>query len=159
MVADDLSVRIFLALQQAIDSSHRFEAAVAHHAEMHRTDIAALTQLMRAHSFDEPMSPSDLAHQLRLSPPATTALLDRLEGTGHLVRERHPDDRRRIVLRLTSRGERRLGRPLDVLFASIDAAMDNHSGDAKTATATVLEDVAAAVSAAADKIEDADTER
>ena len=48
---------------------------------------------------------SDLARDLQLTSSASTALVDRLERQGVAERTRHPHDRRRIIVRLTERGE------------------------------------------------------
>jgi DNA-binding MarR family transcriptional regulator len=52
----------------------------------------------------ETMTPSELARWM--SAPATTvsSYLKRLEARGHLSRERHPDDGRSFVVRLTPAG-------------------------------------------------------
>jgi DNA-binding MarR family transcriptional regulator len=47
---------------------------------------------------------SAVAEHLGMSPPAASALVDRLVRAGHLERAIHPDERRRIQLRLTRRG-------------------------------------------------------
>jgi len=47
---------------------------------------------------------SALADHLGMSPPAASALVDRLVRAGQLERANHPDERRRIQLRLTRRG-------------------------------------------------------
>jgi DNA-binding MarR family transcriptional regulator len=66
--------------------------------EMGTPELTALTYL----AMDETLGPSELARRLHITTGATTALLDRMAGHGHLVRESHPSDRRRTVLRLTS---------------------------------------------------------
>jgi DNA-binding MarR family transcriptional regulator len=48
---------------------------------------------------------SALARDLSLTSSAATSLVDRLEGHGVAERTRHPSDRRRMLIRLTSRGE------------------------------------------------------
>lgn len=65
---------------------------------LHRTDMNALVVIMDAERRGEPMSPSQLSAALGLSASATTSLLDRLERTGHLYRDRSASDRRRITL-------------------------------------------------------------
>jgi DNA-binding MarR family transcriptional regulator len=52
----------------------------------------------------------DLAANERISPPALTKHVDRLERDGLVVRTRHPDDGRRIGLALTEEGQRVLRR-------------------------------------------------
>jgi DNA-binding MarR family transcriptional regulator len=52
----------------------------------------------------------DLAANERISPPALTKHVDRLERDGLVVRTQHPDDGRRIGLALTDEGQRVLRR-------------------------------------------------
>ncbi|MGJ9412948.1 MarR family winged helix-turn-helix transcriptional regulator [Aeromicrobium sp. CF4.19] len=68
---------------------------------VHRTHLHALAHLMEAERTGRAMSPGELADALRLSAPATTALVDRLVDAGHAERSRHPVDRRRTVLLVT----------------------------------------------------------
>ena len=48
---------------------------------------------------------SVLARDLGLTSSASTALVDRLERQGVAERVKHPKDRRRLIIRLTSRGQ------------------------------------------------------
>jgi DNA-binding MarR family transcriptional regulator len=52
----------------------------------------------------------DLATHERISAPALTKHVDRLERDGLVVRTPHPDDRRRVGLALTEEGQRVLRR-------------------------------------------------
>ena len=52
----------------------------------------------------------DLAANERISPPALTKHVDRLERDGLVVRTQHPNDGRRIGLALTDEGQRVLRR-------------------------------------------------
>lgn len=58
------------------------------------TDYAAMAILMR-----NPMGPTELARDLHVTSAAATAVVDRLVRAGHAVREPHPDDRRRMIIR------------------------------------------------------------
>lgn len=58
------------------------------------TDYAAMAILMR-----EPMGPTELARALHITSAAATAVVDRLVRAGHAVREPHPEDRRRMIIR------------------------------------------------------------
>lgn len=53
--------------------------------------------------YDE-LSPGELAEILHVHPSSLTGMLRRLERSGFIRRRRHPDDGRRAVLTLTSRG-------------------------------------------------------
>lgn len=84
----------------------RFVARFGSGRGLHRTDLQALAVLMQADEGGAPLSPGALGAALRLSSPATTALLDRLEASGHVARERSATDRRRIDLRVSPQAHR-----------------------------------------------------
>ncbi|MBH1935811.1 winged helix-turn-helix transcriptional regulator [Streptomyces sp. AV19] len=55
------------------------------------------------------LSQQDLSRLLNLDPTTMVALVDELEGNGHVERRRNPADRRRYILRLTDEGRAVLG--------------------------------------------------
>lgn len=57
-----------------------------------------------------PVSIADLAQQLLLKHNSAVGLADRLVAQGLMVRERIPENRRKVQLRLTPKGEQLLGR-------------------------------------------------
>lgn len=77
----------------------------AHHARvdlhMHRSDLTALGLLSQASTEGHLMTAGELSDSLGLTPSATTALIDRLQGVGHVRRERDPADGRKVVLSMT----------------------------------------------------------
>jgi DNA-binding MarR family transcriptional regulator len=54
------------------------------------------------------LGPSELARRLQLSTGAVTALVDRLEASGHVTRAAHPSDRRRVVVTDTAKASEAL---------------------------------------------------
>jgi len=58
---------------------------------------------------DAPPSQRDLSDQLGIDPSDLVGLIDVLEQAGFLTRERHPHDRRRHALRVTTDGAAALG--------------------------------------------------
>jgi DNA-binding MarR family transcriptional regulator len=80
------------------------------HLEMsERLGLSSGELLALAHlSVDGPLGPSELARRLRMTSGAMTALLDRLAERDFVVREPHPTDRRRVVVRLTKSGRDRI---------------------------------------------------
>lgn len=58
------------------------------------TDLAAMELLLPT----GPLSPSDLARRLNVSTAAATQIVDRLAGLGHVDRQPHAEDRRRVVV-------------------------------------------------------------
>ena len=54
---------------------------------------------------DGSIGPSELARRLQMTSGAMTALVDRLEESGHVVRERPPADRRRVLVKRTKKAD------------------------------------------------------
>jgi DNA-binding MarR family transcriptional regulator len=65
---------------------------------LHPTDANALIEIATHEQAGQPLTAARLAEHLRLSPAATTALLHRLERTGHVARTRDYSDRRVVTL-------------------------------------------------------------
>ena len=100
-----------------------------------------------------PQRAGRLAERAAVTPPAVSAALDALEDRGLVARERDPQDRRAVALRLTGEGaaalqasERSMARMLDQLVAAPDraslmaellaigAAMEEHFSEPRTPT-------------------------
>jgi DNA-binding MarR family transcriptional regulator len=62
-------------------------------------DFRALLHIMVAETGGQPMTSGDLSHRMGLSGSAITYLVDRLIDSGHIRRDSHPEDRRKVVLR------------------------------------------------------------
>ena len=76
-------------------------AAFARGHGLHDTDVRALIHLLDADRAGLPATAGWLGAQLGLTSPSTTALIDRLERAGHVVRARSPADRRKVELRVS----------------------------------------------------------
>ncbi len=74
-------------------------AAMARRMGLGLTDLHALEHLSRGE-----LTPKELGERLFVSPGAITALVDRLEGVGHVERVANPKDRRSTLLRTTRSG-------------------------------------------------------
>jgi DNA-binding MarR family transcriptional regulator len=97
--ADERRRRILDLLQRFADALDVLEHDWSQTAELHRSDLAALNHLARA---GEPMPMGELGGRLSLSAGAITALVDRLETRGHVVRGTDPRDRRRVTVTVSS---------------------------------------------------------
>lgn len=86
------------------------------------TEMMTLSQLYTA----GPCTPTDLAEFLSITTASMTALLDRLEAGAHVVRCRHPTDRRRLLVELSPQARTTL------------AAMFAYTGEATAAAAGSL---------------------
>ena len=98
---------VHLLRSVAVDLDLQAAAFATGHG-LHPTDLRALIALLDAERAGESMTPGRLGTRLHLNSPATTAVADRLEALGLLVRERDPHDRRRVLLTV-SRQAKTLG--------------------------------------------------
>lgn len=109
-----------------VESDRYAERFGARHG-LHRTDVNALALILDAARRGDPMSPTALSRELRLSPSATTALIDRLEALGHVERTRPAGDRRRVALEVPEAAleeGRRMFVPLAGAFAAAWTGFD-----------------------------------
>ncbi|MFB7222833.1 MarR family transcriptional regulator [Streptomyces sp. NPDC056227] len=79
------------------------QAEFASRNGMHPTDVRALICLLDAERAGTDATAGWLGAQLGLNSAGTTAVIDRLEGLGHLTRTRDPRDRRRVLLAVDPR--------------------------------------------------------
>jgi len=142
---------VVLLLHSVSVESNRTAAVFGETHDLHRTDLDALAVVVGASMAGREMTPGLLATELRLSSPATTALVDRLARSGHLVRERSTTDRRKVVLRVQDRA-RDLAREFFTPMADgVGAVLDDMSEDD-------VEVVARFLTAAVDALRDASQE-
>jgi len=62
-------------------------------------DFRALLHVMVSERDGEPLTQSQLGRRIGVSGAAITYLVDRMVQSGHLTREQHPSDRRKVLLR------------------------------------------------------------
>ncbi|HEV7583913.1 MAG TPA: MarR family transcriptional regulator [Mycobacterium sp.] len=72
--------------------------------DVRATDFRALLHIMVAETSGRPMTSGDLSQRMGLSGAAITYLVDRLIESGHIWRDSHPGDRRKVILRLAEPG-------------------------------------------------------
>ncbi|UEL28327.1 MarR family winged helix-turn-helix transcriptional regulator [Pseudarthrobacter sp. L1SW] len=92
---------LVLLLQEFTLEANRYVDTAGGQKDMHRTDLNALAVIMRHTAKGNVVTPGLLRKELHLSSPATTALIDRLDHSGHVIRERHGSDRRQVQLKMT----------------------------------------------------------
>lgn len=103
---DPLAARdLVLLLQRFTQASDRYVESAGQLHSTHRTDMNALSAIMRFESTGTPPTPGELARELSLSSPATSALLDRLERHGYIERLRMDTDRRLVRIRMTDKAK------------------------------------------------------
>lgn len=97
---------------------------------LHSTDAVALLEVAAAEERGTPLSPARLSERILLSPSATTALLNRLEQAGHIIRSREHTDRRVITLRSSAYVQERADEFFRPLGVRLDSVMAGHPPEA-----------------------------
>ncbi|WP_426997268.1 MarR family winged helix-turn-helix transcriptional regulator [Pseudarthrobacter sp. N5] len=110
-------------LQEFTLEANRYVDSAGGRNDMHRTDLNALAVIMKYAARNQMVTPGVLRKELNLSSPATTALIDRLHNSGHVVREREGTDRRQVQLRMTPKAYRDGGAMFFPLARHMDEAM------------------------------------
>ncbi len=134
------------ALRLLVSKTQLYSDGVGQSLGLHRSDLMALNLMSQAATHGESMTPTDVAKQMRLSAAAVTALVDRLERVGHLVRQPDAKDRRRVRLDVSKQAEsvsREMFRPMNERFFD---AMSAYSDEELELVTRVLQDLTGAVS-------------
>jgi DNA-binding MarR family transcriptional regulator len=107
----ELIVEFIAAVRASQTASEMLDHAIAEYMDIDDTAFRCLDVLDQ----EGPMSAGELAERARLSPGATTAVIDRLERKGYASRTRDTEDRRRVLLHvapeLRARAEELYGTP------------------------------------------------
>ena len=128
------------SLQEIQELSRAFEAHLADRLTVNPTDLAAMEHLIRS----GPLGPTELARRLGITPPAVTAVVDRLEELGHATRVANPADRRAVVVTPAPASVQKAMSYLMPMIGDIDATLDGFDADQQATIAQYLERVVAA---------------
>jgi DNA-binding MarR family transcriptional regulator len=112
-----------------------FHSAVAESLGLHVTDLRGLRLLGR-----HPMSAGALADETGLTGAAVTALIDRLERAGYVVRERGSDDRRRVTVHAVPGKLREVNRLYEGQGARMAKLLAKYSSEEFSAIADFLQE-------------------
>ncbi|MFN8074036.1 MAG: MarR family winged helix-turn-helix transcriptional regulator [Kineosporiaceae bacterium] len=126
---DDVRGELQRLVRQLGVESQRVGHVFAQRHGLHPTDLEALVHVMDAELHGDPLTPGRLAARIGLSSGATTAVVDRLVAGDHVVRDRHPDDRRKVVLRHAAHGRDVAFRFFSPLGQVSEAVMDGFTDD------------------------------
>jgi DNA-binding MarR family transcriptional regulator len=116
-------------LRQFTVETDRYVDAAGEQDRLHRTDLHALGIMTGAARAGRTVTPGLLREELSLSSPATTALVDRLVGAGHVTRRRSDVDRRQVHLEMTERARSTGAALFAPLARHIDGVFDGYSED------------------------------
>ena len=124
---DDLRDRLRLLTTQ----QQQFERNLARRLAVDAAGLAAMEHLVS----EGPATPTELAHHLEISTAATTLVVDRLAAAGHVTREPHPNDGRKVIVRAAQRSaEAAYGHV--ALLLERTAELDDSMSPAERATVT-----------------------
>jgi len=126
---NDATEEAIRALRALILSGERYRQVLSDYVGLGVTDTQAVSYL----TVHGDRGQNELAADLGLSSSASTALVDRLEREGIAERYPHPNDRRRTLVRLTSRGHAVVDLSRGWLLAGFhDIPQDDHQMVAAT---------------------------
>ena len=92
---------LLFLLQKFTTEAERYSEVVRRRHGLARNDIHAINAVVEADRTGGITTPGGLRERLVLSSAAMTAVLDRLEASGHLRREHSAEDRRQVLLSAT----------------------------------------------------------
>lgn len=86
-------------------------------------DFRGLLHVMVAETAGEPLTAGELRRRMGLSGAGITYLVERMETSGHLLRDSDPADRRKVILRVAEHGMDVAGEFFAPLAAYTSAAL------------------------------------
>lgn len=125
----------------------RLMVAMARSLDVSVPELLALDYISAAQGA----GPTEVARRLQLTTGTMTALADRLEERGHVVRERHPADRRRVMLRTTPSADAEVGERVYPMVADIVALAESLGTRERQAVGRFLDEFVALIESHADK--------
>ncbi|MBD8207301.1 MarR family transcriptional regulator [Microbacterium sp. CFBP 8790] len=90
---------------------------------MGENELLVLRYLLRAKGQQRQVSPSELTRYLGVSTASTTAIVDRLEKSGHVTRTPHPTDRRSIFIVATAASDDEVRATLGTMHSRMMSAV------------------------------------
>ncbi len=124
--ADDIRARV----QQVAVRQQRFERHLAERLGVDRAGLDAMDHLITT----GPATPSELARRVEVSTAAMTLVLNRLESAGHVRRERHPSDGRKLIV---TAEQASADRAYEQVLPMIDGVEHLHDGKVEAERAVV----------------------
>src|SRR3954452_22635612 len=122
-LTDSLQSPSLQALREVVAAAGMVRRAAARRDGLGETEMLAMEHLMPG-----PLGPAEVARRLEVSTAASTGIVDRLVARGHVERQPHPADRRRVGVHVTESGREEvhsLLRPMFGALARLDAQFDD----------------------------------
>jgi len=119
---DAIEERILISLRRITRAIDLYSRQLSKKFKLTGPQLVCL-RYVKAHG---PLAPSELAKAVSLSQATITGIIDRLHAQGLVTRDRSQEDRRRVIVALTEKGEalvESLPSPLQERFATRLAAL------------------------------------
>lgn len=120
---------VMLLTQRLVAEADRVSAAFVASSRMHATDVNALIRVLVGQQQGESITAGRLGEELGLTSGAITAVVDRLERSGHLRRVRDQQDRRRVLLENSPAGQRLAEKYFAPIRQRSEGVMDTFTSD------------------------------
>lgn len=104
MTREDLERLIAGDVRALTAESDQIGHEFARRHDLSANDFRALLHVMVADAAGEPLTAGELSKLIGTSAAAVTYLVERMIASGHLRRETHPKDRRKVILRYDDHG-------------------------------------------------------
>lgn len=130
------------AVRKLLRAGQQMQGAMAHRLGLGSNDLAAMDELV---SSPQLLGPAELGNRLGIRSASATVLVDRLQQAGHLRREPHPSDRRRIALHPSESATSQVRATLMPLLSAIEDIDRNLSPDQSALVLAFLDDLTVAM--------------
>lgn len=124
-------------VQQLTLRQQRFERSIAKQLDLDAPGLEVLDHLISR----GPTTPTELAHRVEISTAAMTLVLNRLEDRGHVRRDRHPSDGRKLVVTASDAAATDAERLVAPLIGEVEAQIAAMSDEERTTVARFLDNL------------------
>ncbi|MFI6326390.1 MarR family winged helix-turn-helix transcriptional regulator [Nonomuraea sp. NPDC050556] len=142
------NVAIMESLQLIGLLTRQIEQQLAVVLGINSTDLSALEHLVT----DGPLTARELADRLQVSTAASTHIVDRLERAGHVARQPHATDRRKVLVVAAEASRERILTYIAPILAGADASISRLSATERGVVEKFLSDVVNTYTEAAETI-------
>jgi DNA-binding MarR family transcriptional regulator len=142
---DERSTSVMEALRSYRAAEVAMRRRTQQSMDMGENELLVLRYLTRARARGQDVTPAELSRYLGITSASTTALLDRLEKSGHISRGRHPSDRRSIIISVTARSDAEIRQTLGGMHERMMAVVRRMKERDRDVVIAFLDEMRAAV--------------
>lgn len=124
-------------VQQLTMRQQRFERSLAKRLDLDAAGLEVVDHLISS----GPTTPTELAHRVEISTAAMTLVLNRLEDRGHIGRERHPSDGRKLIVTVSDAAAADAERMVAPLIDEVEDVISAMSEEERAVVSRFLDDL------------------